>query len=323
MNVTTLSLLDIPLFRRLEGCDRVLLCGAGGGFDVFTALPLMFALRRAGKEVYLANLTFTYLGGTDAEYLMPALARVTAQTSGEDRYSPERYLCEWLDRQSPDICHSIYCFEKTGVPALTAAYRHLVRTLDVDGVVLVDGGTDILMRGDEAGLGTPAEDISSLAAAYALDTPVRIVTCLGFGIDAFHGVCHAQFLENVAALAADDGYLGAHSLTPGMEEADRYRAAVEYVHERMPARQSIVNGSIVSALESRFGDYHRTDRTRSSELFINPLMCIYFSFELAAVARRCLYLEQLGGTSSIFEVQAIIDGFRKTVPLREYKAIPV
>jgi hypothetical protein len=321
--MSTLSLLDVPLFRRLSEAKRVLICGAGGGFDVYAGLPLMFALQRAGKEVHLANLTFTYLGGTDAEYLAPALARVNAATRGEDKYAPERYLCEWLDGVNPERRHEVFCFEKTGVAPLTSAYAHLAGKLEIDAIVLIDGGTDILMRGDESGLGTPAEDMTSLAAASALDLPIRIVSCLGFGIDAFHGVCHAQYLENVAALAAEGGYLGAHSLTAEMEEAQHYRDAVAHVHERMPARQSIVNGSILSALESRFGDYHRTERTRSSELFINPLMCIYFSFELEAVARRCLYLDLLRDTSSIFEVQARIEGFRKSIEPRERRGIPV
>jgi len=283
----------------------------------------MFALQRAGKEVHLANLSFTYLGGTNAQVLTPGLALATADTRGEERYFPERYLCEWLDESASDSAHGVYCFEKTGVKQLTAAYEYLVRRLDIDALVLVDGGTDILMRGDESGLGTPSEDMCSLAAASALTLPIRLVCCLGFGIDAFHGVCHAHFLENVAALASEGAYLGAHALVGEMDEARRYREAVEYVHERMPIRQSIVNGSIVSALEARFGDYHRTERTRSSELFINPLMCLYFNFELEAVANRCLYLEDLRETTSIFEVQAMIEGFRKTIEPRQYKAIPV
>jgi hypothetical protein len=60
-------------------------------------------------------------------------------------------------------------------------YAHLVQSLGLDAIVLVDGGTDILLRGDEAGLGTPSEDMASLAAVAAMDVPTRVVVCVGFG----------------------------------------------------------------------------------------------------------------------------------------------
>jgi hypothetical protein len=314
------SLFELPILARLRDARRVLLSGAGGGFDVFAGLPLDAALRAMGKEVALANLTFTYLGGTDATVVAPSVARVTASTTGEDKYFPERYLCAWLARHGDD--RPIHCFEKVGVAPPREAYRALVRMLDIDAIVLVDGGTDILMRGDEAGLGTPQEDMASLAAVAGLDVPTRVVSCLGFGIDAFHGVCHAQFLENVAALDADGGFLGAHSLLLSMDEARAYRDAVEFVHACMPARPSIVNGSIVSALEGKFGDVHRTERTKSSELFINPLMTLYWHFDLGAVARRSLYLPLLEGTRSIFDVSARIEAFRHGVTTRPRRGIP-
>jgi hypothetical protein len=43
----------------------------------------------------------------------------------------------------------VYAFDETGVVPVREGYRHLVRTLDLDAIVLVDGGTDVLMRGDE------------------------------------------------------------------------------------------------------------------------------------------------------------------------------
>ena len=93
-------------------------------------------------------------------------------------------------------------------------------------------------------------------------------------------------------------YLGTHSLHLSMPEVALFRDAVEYLHGRMPARQSIVNGSIVSALEGHFGDFHRTQRTHDSELFINPLMSMYWHFDLGALARRSLYLHTLEETES-------------------------
>lgn len=42
---------------------------------------------------------------------------------------------------------------------------------EIDCVILVDGGTDSLMRGDEVELGTPTEDMSSIAAIHQLKVP--------------------------------------------------------------------------------------------------------------------------------------------------------
>jgi hypothetical protein len=83
-----------------------------------------------------------------------------------------------------------------------------------------------------------------------------------------------------------------------------------------------VNGSIVSALEGRFGDYHRTSRTQSSKLFISPLMSILWSFDLAAVARHNLYLDRLEHTRSIWDVLTTIERFRHEVRSRMPETIP-
>jgi hypothetical protein len=317
--------LDVPpLFDRLRGAKRVLLAGAGGGFDVFAGLPLFFHLEARGVEVHLANLSFSALARVkDArgERLTPHVVAVDADADGDLDYFPEKHLAGFFRTEGRDTW--VHCFEKVGVVPLTEAYRALVADLGVDAVVLVDGGTDSLMRGDEAGLGTPVEDMASIAAVHALDVPVKILTCLGFGIDAFHGVSHAHVLEAIAELSRAGAFLGTFSLHPEMPEVKGYIDAVEHVHRAMPARPSIVNGSILSALEGHFGDHHRTERTRGSELFINPLMAQYFSFDLDAVAERVLYLPMLAHTKTAFEIAAIIEAFHHEQPLRPKKPLPM
>jgi hypothetical protein len=285
----TPSLLEPPLLARLQRHPRILIAGAGGGFDVYAGLPLYVALRAVGHEVFLANLTFTYLGETDCRYLAPHLAVATMETMGGDRYFPERRLAEWLHEAG--YPPAVYAFEKVGVRPLRDAYAHPVRELGVSAVVLVDGGSDILMRGDEAGLGTPEEDMTSLAAVSKLSGVEAFVASIGFGIDTYHGVCHAHVLENIAALERDGGYLGAFSVTAAMPEGRAYVSAVSHAQKMTLGRPSIVNGSIAAAIEGQFGDVRFT-RTADSELFINPLMAIYFGFELPALARRSLYIEQ-------------------------------
>src|ERR1700739_3415653 len=48
----------------------------------------------------------------------------------------------------------------------------------------------------------------------------------GFGIDAYHGVCHANWLENVAALTSEGAFLGATALLKRMPEVRLYLEAV-------------------------------------------------------------------------------------------------
>jgi hypothetical protein len=88
------------------------------------------------------------------------------------------------------------------------------------------------MRGDEAGLGTPEEDIASIAAVDALSVPTKMLVCLGFGIDTYHGVCHAHFLESVAAIIQDGGFLGSWSYVLQCRSLQRIKKrALTLLHE--------------------------------------------------------------------------------------------
>lgn len=305
-----MDFLRIPFFDAIREARTVLLAGMGGGFDVFSGLPLYFGLRAAGKTVHLANLSFTSLLDTNAREIGGALHAVTLETNGP-RYFPEVHLVRWL-RVTLGESVPIYCIERTGARPVRQAFRDLVTHLGgVDAVILVDGGTDSLMRGDEAGLGTPEEDMASLCAVDALENvATKLLVCLGFGVDTYHGVCHAHFLEAVADLTRAGAFLGAWSLTPEMPEAKAYLEAVKWVNTQMSEHLSIVCSSISSAVEGKFGDYHTTKRTEGSSLFINPLMSLYWGFQLEGVMRRHLYAAKIRDTETYFDLSVAIERFR-------------
>ncbi|MER7753478.1 DUF1152 domain-containing protein [Kitasatospora sp. NPDC097643] len=308
------SLLQPPLISRLLSADRILVAGAGGGFDVYTGLPIALALRAAGKEVHLANLSFTHLYGLPLEaWLAPDVARIGPDTAAPEGYFPERTLARWLRRHGmPD---TVWAFPSVGVKPLREAYRTLTGHLGIDAVLLVDGGTDILMRGDETGLGTPEEDMASLAAVAGLsDIPERLVACLGFGVDAYHGVNHSLVLENLAALDRAGGYLGAFSVPRGSREGMLYLDAVEYARAAFPDHPSIVNGSVAAALRGEFGDVRFTERTKGGELFVNPLMTLYFGVTVEALAAENRYLDRIEDTVLMRQISTVIDEFRDELP---------
>jgi hypothetical protein len=317
-----MRLLEIPFINEIRDARKVLVAGAGGGFDLFCGLPLYFGLRNEGVEAHLANLSFSELADSTARPLTEALFEVTADTDRVRSYFPEFHLCRWFRERGEEV--PVYCFHQTGVRPLLEGYRHLVERLAVDTVLLVDGGTDSLMRGDEEDLGTPHADISSIAAVDQLEVPTKLLVCLGFGIDTFHGVCHAHFLEAVAELTREGAFLGAWSLTADMPEVQRYREAALAVFDAMPQDPSIVSTSILAAIEGQFGDYHATERTRGSELFINPLMTLYWCFRLAPVARRVMYLDAIRETRDYWEVCQVIQRFQASRPaVRGWRTLPM
>ena len=316
-----MNLFNLPLFTELEQAKTILLSGAGGGFDIFCGLPLYFSLKALGKTVYLANLSFSSLPN-DQPRLSPSLLKVTADTPRPRNYFPEQHLAAWFRQQGQET--PIYCFENTGFKPLLASYQALVEELSIDTIILVDGGTDSLMRGDEIGLGTPHEDVASIAVVDELTIERKLLVCLGFGIDRYHGVCHAHVLEGIAELIGSGGFLGTFSLLQEMDEVIQYKEASEYVFQAMSEHISIVNSSIISALMGHYGDYHTSTRTKGSKLWINPLMSLYWCFRLPQVAKRIIYLDAMKQTNTYTDIMFLIEGLNsRGNNIRKWEDIPV
>lgn len=313
----------LPAIEKLNKSRNVLIAGAGGGFDVFSGLPLFFALERQGKKVHLANWTFSDIDAApkSPERLSDFLVAVSADSKGS-YYFPEKHLCQWFRQRGKN--QTIYCFEPCGTQQLKRSYELLVKNLNIDTIVVVDGGTDSLLRGDEEDLGTPHEDMTTIAAVDQLSVETKILACLGFGIDAHHGVCHAHVLSMIAEQTRSGGFLGSISLLKTMEEVSLFIKASNAVARSMPEVSSIVVSSILSALDGQFGDYHATARTEGSELFINPLMCIYWFFEISSLSKSIIYMDALRRAEDLVESRTII-GTRQCPEsaVRRWKNIPI
>jgi len=320
--------LRLPLWDWLDSANVILLSGCGGGFDFLHALPLYFKLVGMGKTVVLGNLTFSPLKSTNAPVLVtatdlaqsPVLFEVTADShlshnsTAPDAYFPEKYLCEWFRSLGTEM--TIFTFMKRGVTSLAAAYRYLQTRFHLDLIVLVDGGSDSLMAGDEHHLGTPAEDMMSMFAVHSVDCKAMLL-CLGLGADRYHGVSDCSTLRAIAELTAVNGFLGSFSLLRSMPEVQGYIAASDYIQTRMTTFASIVNYYISSALEGRFGDYNTNPRTSGSRLFINPLMCQYYAFSLPEVIKRVKYREFVEETKTQVDLLQGIDYYRENHPIKE------
>ena len=318
--------MEVPrIFQILKKCRSILIAGCGGGYDVMSGLPLYFSFKKQGKEVHLANLSFSPLRQLTSKFYCTDCVKVNSELKLANKslsYFPEYYLSKWFKEKCQQEV-SIYSFyREIGVKELTKGYEKIVAEHKIDAIVLVDGGTDSVTFGNEKHMGTPAEDHCSMAAVNGVDNvSVKILACLGFGVDAFHGVSHGLFLENTAKLEQTGGYLGCFSLSKSTTECQLYIEAYQAVASHM--QDSIVCTSIISAIQGHFGDHHVTPRTSGSNLFINPLMSIYWTFSLDKVMEQIPYTTKLANTKTMDEVVLVIAEHHSKQKHRERIELPM
>lgn len=306
--------LNLPLLDELTKCRHLLIAGMGGGFDLFCGLPIYHELRRFGVNIHLANLTFTRIEfAKSVQKVSQLITGVTADTQSVLLYFPELRLAQFLRNEGDD--QTIWCFHADNAPALLQAYRALIETLNIDGILLMDGGVDSLMRGDEAQIGTVLEDGFSLAAIDELSgLQFRRMACLGFGTE--QDVSHGHVLENIAALMETGAFLGSCALSRHMDAFTFYEQAVAFAHNARGQEPSVVQSSVVAATHGHYGNFHATEKTRDSRLHLSPLMPLYWFFDVPGVAARNLFLPGLRRAPTRRDALAAIAQIRTVVPVR-------
>jgi hypothetical protein len=314
--------LNLPILNQFTDCKNLLIAGMGGGFDVFCGLPIYFELKKHGINAHLANFSFSDIENIDfGTGLTKTLVGITPKLDRVFPYFPEFHLVNWFkEKRNEEV--TIWCFHKTGAAPLTENYKVLVEHLGIDGILLVDGGVDSLVRGDEAELGTAIEDLTSLYAVNQLsNVAIRLIACIGFGAE--QNLTHAHIFENMASLTKAGGFFGSCSLTPQMESYQAYDEAVTYVQSNEFQDPSVINSSILSAVHGNYGDYHLTEKTKRNQLWISPLMSIYWFFDFECVVKQNRLLPEIEGTLLFRDALYKVIAKAERIPRRKTTNIPL
>jgi len=278
----------------------VLLSGCGGGFDFVHAMTLYPDLMRLGKNVVIGSNSFGNPNRIEGEAPIVfseghALAkRVTAASIPDPHYGPEVHLCAFLDERypqhGPHFAYAYYARSFT-VSLLRRFYQQLIAEHAIDAIILLDGGSDSLMVGDEEGLGDPIEDATSVAAVASLDSlKLKLLFCISLGTDRYLHVSDAASLRAVAELTVSGGFRGALSLTPDHPGFKFYQNCIEYIYARQGFR-SVHVGMILSSVTGHFGGDSVPPplvetRVKADKLFVWPLMAMLWAFDVDRVAAR-------------------------------------
>ncbi len=314
-------MLPQPIEARMRDARRVLLIGTGGGFDFLCGLPLFFALENRGLEVHLANLSFSPLDAlTDARWHDEVLLEADWRSQGAD-YFPEKWLSHWFrERRAREV--SVWCFKATGARPYAQSLAYLAKHLEIDTVIAVDGGVDSLLRGDEHSLGTPLWDALTVAAVDSLRVERKFLVSTAFGAERWDKISHAQALRRIADLTREDALLGVSTLLRASEEGRVFIEAAQHIFERQ-RRGSIVCSSLLSALRGDFGERPVNSNTEQTPIWVSPLMCLYWFFDLGEVARHKLFLPQLLETQTLTEAAEALRVWSEKQAPAPWESIPI
>jgi len=234
-----------------------MLCGAGGGYDIMTCLPLYYEMKDE-YNIILCNLSFTGKSNLDKladdnhiNRLIDGCYEVVCGNYAEDiDYFPEYKLANILNQ-------SVYVMRNyETVKEICNFYDAVLRSYDeIEKIYLCDAGCDILFEGLETELGTPVEDWMHFKAIM-LNTKIKnkFVCALGMNSDCGHGVIENELLARLNFLRENKIILSEEILDTSDKDDKNNKSRFYYdIVLKCTPKYSIVNSFILSALEGNYG----------------------------------------------------------------------
>ena len=319
-------MLNIPenLLAKLKTKQNVLLLGVGGGFDIYSGLPLYYTLRQMNINVHLANYSFTdfeeVIKNCEPIIINNNLIGANDLIKQDMSYYPEGYLSKFLSPIS-DKGIIVWAFRKTGVIPLQYSLRELIARLNIDCIILIDGGVDSLNTGDEEGSGTLLEDSIVIASLVDFDID-KYLMCIGFGTEVEENVCGYNVLRNISEIIKENGFYGSCSLTKDMKSYLLYKNACYYTFNLPFHSTSHIHRRIIPAIEGEFDDFHSTSEDMDTKIFISAFMSIVWFFDYQVIYNRNKVIPYISASDSFY--QAVQDGvpYIKNTKKYEYNVIP-
>lgn len=252
---------------------------------------------------------------------------VLRETTEED-YPQSEY--QYAVAEKIGVATHSYTIGRHGIQLVRDAYQEIVDKHSIDTIVLVDGGVDALMQGNEINYGTVLEDFIALLAVARIPVPNKYLVCLGFGCELEEELNHYRALENIANLSKTGDFLGSCALTRNMRCFEYYKKQCLDAWEEK--RKSHIHTRIIPSIMGEFGNYQMYqdidakvfgETKKVEEAFISPLSSIYWFFSLEGVARANLYREILEPSRTFTDAMVLLRNQLPTTKFRSKQVIPL
>jgi len=285
----------------------IIIAGCGGGYDLFGGLIFYHRLKTIAKKIILVNYSFTpvKLLEETSQKINDHLYVVTPDIKlpSSVPYYPEAYL-------SIELNQCVYALSNDPtVKDIIDSYNSLINIEGTPDVIyLVDGGCDVLLTGNEIGLGTPVEDMMHLKALISIDIKYKYILAIGVNVDTAHGVVQDDINNRLNTLESSHVMMSKEYLMLSNPSVKFYYDVVKKCH---PVN-TIVHSLVISALEGHRGLYtpaHLKLRIKKSKVPLLDQTCTLYQFDFNKIANEVKYLGLIKSDLTSDEVDTIIENY--------------
>jgi hypothetical protein len=251
--------------------ERALCLGVGGGGDIMGTLPTSEYLNVLGVKTTLGSVGWERIvidprpgpRSLDEILNIEKISESTAYVNKNSHTSDGVYfqcsnMANFLNEKTVIVDVS------KGVLKISGGLQETADKLDLDLIVGVDVGGDILASGEELGLRSPLCDAMMLAALRFLKIPT-VIAVFAPGCDG--ELTLNELVKRFELVARNSGYLGARGITP--EDFSKMSKAMKYVKTEasfLPLR----------AWKGEHGIFKLRNGSRSVDLSILSTLTFYF-----------------------------------------------
>ena len=300
--------------NQLYEYGNIMIGGCGGGYDIYTSIPIYLDLLKRGHNITMTNVTFTNIDVLQTyPQVMKGLWVVTAESAKMIKgFHPELSLSIALLKRG--ISQSIYCVSRSAsMEDLCNIYDYIIKKHSIEAILVADGGYDSLLSGTEEELGTPVEDMMTLSSIHTMIQRYKLpayVSSLGLHLE--HEIRETDMFESITRLSAHGGLLDCIFL---QKDQPHVREYMNIVMECQP-ENTIINSQIVAALEGHYGNYYHPairHRVGSIPTNINYLTHTMHIFNLEHIVAQNKYIHLIKNGKSDKEVDEIIKDYRSKI----------
>ncbi len=285
-------------FEEYLDVDRVVVFGIGGGGDIVGTIPTARLFEMHGCEVFIGGIAWERIPND------PVIGpRSLEEISGVEKLSDTVGFVDSNTKidgggELAEVQVAKYYGEKvvlvditSGVDELARGLEEMSNRLDIDLVIGIDVGGDVLARGTEENLKSPLADSICLSSLCSLSN--TLVGVFGYGSDGELSI--EELNERIKELAGKNGLVGSWGLTHNV---------IEEMNGLLPNVNTEASLLPVKAARGNMGEKKIRNNKRS--VFLTPASTVTFYFDPISIY-------QVSDLASIIEESNSIDKAHKNL----------